>query len=124
MFSIHFYCFSFYQERALEKFEDQESNLPQLIQAYNNEVRTLKEQLRRSREKYEKTDRYLRDAEDELERATAKLKKYKSLAEEKDLEERSNLAQRVNKAEIDIEERNSKIKVDNQWKKHFSVLFQ
>ena len=39
--------------------------------------RTLKENNRRLREKYDKSDRYLRDAEDELEKANKKLKKYK-----------------------------------------------
>ena len=99
------------QEKALVKFEDRESELPQMIQAHNNEVRSLREQLRRMREKYEKTDRYLRDAEDDLERVNAKVKKYKALSDQKDLAERSDLDRRLNKAELAIEEKECKLRV-------------
>lgn len=99
------------QEKALIKFEDRESELPQMIQAHNNEVRSLREQLRRMREKYEKSDRYLRDAEDELESTKARLKKYKALSDQKELAERSDLDRRLNKAELNVEEKECKIKV-------------
>ena len=101
----------FRTEKALQRFEDKESDLPQIMQRQQNEVRTLKDQIRKWREKYEKTDRYLRDAEDELEKVKFKLKKLKSVAEEKDLPERSELNKRLNKSELDIEERDVKIKV-------------
>lgn len=98
-------------DRALIKFEDRESELPQLIQRQNNEVRSLRDQIRKWREKYEKTDRYLRDAEDELEKVKVKLKKLKSLADEKDLPERSELNKKLNNAELDIEKKEVNVKV-------------
>lgn len=98
-------------DKALQRFEDQESDLPNLIQRQNNEVRSLKDQIRKWREKYEKTDRYLRDAEDDLEKAKIKLKKMKSLAEEKDLPERSELNKKLNQAELDMEAKDVKIRV-------------
>lgn len=98
-------------DKALQRFEDQESDLPNLIQRQNNEVRSLKDQIRKWREKYEKTDRYLRDAEDDLEKAKIKLKKMKSLAEEKDLLERSELNKKLNQAELDMEAKDVKIRV-------------
>jgi chromosome segregation ATPase len=98
-------------DKALQKFEDRESDLPQLIQRQNNEVRSLKDQIRKWREKYEKTDRYLRDAEDELEKAKSKLKKLKTLADEKDLPERSELNKKLHNAELDMEAKDVKVKV-------------
>lgn len=97
-------------DKALQKFEDRESELPQLIQRQNNEVRSLKDQIRKWREKYEKTDRYLRDAEDELEKVKVKLKKLKSLADEKDLPERAELNKKLNNSELEIEAKEVKIK--------------
>ncbi|XP_052237641.1 golgin subfamily A member 6-like protein 6 isoform X2 [Dreissena polymorpha] len=97
-------------DKALQKFEDRESELPQLIQRQNNEVRSLRDQIRKWREKYEKTDRYLRDAEDELEKLKIKLKKLKSLADEKELPERSDLNKKLNNAELDMEAKDVKIK--------------
>lgn len=102
------------QEKALTKFEDQESDLPRLILKHNNEVRTLKEQLRVMKEKYEKTDRYLRDAEDDLDRANVKLKKYKSYAENKGLPERDELNRKLSKADLDVEEKDNRIKVSGR----------
>lgn len=98
-------------DKALQKFEDRESELPQLIQRQNNEVRSLKDQIRKWREKFEKTDRYLRDAEDDLEKVKIKMKKLKSLADEKDLPERSDLNKKLNAAELDMEAKDVKIRV-------------
>ena len=98
-------------EKALQRFEDKENDLPQIMQRQQNEVRSYKDQIRKWREKFEKTDRYLRDAEDELEKVKFKLKKLKSVAEEKELPERSELNKRLQKSELDIEERDVKIKV-------------
>ncbi|KAK3583929.1 hypothetical protein CHS0354_033715 [Potamilus streckersoni] len=98
------------QEKSLNRFESRESDLPQLMERHNNEMKMLKEQLKKTKEKYDRTDRYLRDAEDELEKMKSKLKKYKELAENKDLLERDELNQKYRAAEIDLEEKDVKIK--------------
>ncbi|XP_067676532.1 lebercilin-like isoform X2 [Haliotis asinina] len=107
-------------EKALTKYEDQEGDLPKLILQHNNETRTLKDQLRTMKEKYEKTDRYLRDAEDDLDRANVKLKKYKSYAENKGLPERDELNRKLSKAELDLEEKDKKIKELQRHIEHLS----
>lgn len=111
------------QEKALNRFEDRESDLPQIMQKHSNETRAMREQLKKTKEKYERTDRYLRDAEDELEKVKSKMKKYKKLVDENDLLERDELQTKVKKAEIDIEEKEVKIKdlerhVNNLSKNH------
>ena len=63
------------------------------------------------KEKHDKTDRYLRDAEDELERVKKKMTKYKKMCDEKELPEREELARKVTKAELDMEEKDVKIRV-------------
>ncbi|CAC5417002.1 unnamed protein product [Mytilus coruscus] len=107
------------QEKALGKFENEESDLPQLLQRHNNEVRTLREQLKKTQDKYQRTDRYLRDAEDELDKTKNKLKKYKNLAEDKNLLERQELQKKVQQAEIDLEERDVKVR---DLEKHINHL--
>ncbi|KAK3756983.1 hypothetical protein RRG08_063176 [Elysia crispata] len=98
------------QEKAIRSFEDKENDLPNIIDKHNNEVRSLKEQNRRLKEKHDKTDRYLRDAEDELERVKRKMIRYKKMCDEKELPEREELSRKVTKAELDMEERDVKIK--------------
>lgn len=99
------------QEKALVKYEDTEGDLPQIIAKHQNEVRSLKENLRKTREKYERTDRYLRDAEDELDKAKSKLKRYKSLADQNNLKERDELQKENQKLQIDLEEKELRVKV-------------
>lgn len=99
------------QEKALNRFEDSESDLPQIMQRHSNEVRTMRDQLRKTKEKYDRTDRYLRDAEDELDKVKSKAKKYKQLVDENELLERDELSTKIKKAEIDMEEKDVRIKV-------------
>ncbi|ESO83443.1 hypothetical protein LOTGIDRAFT_98433, partial [Lottia gigantea] len=81
----------FRHQKALGKFEEQESDLPLLLTKHANEVRTLREQNRKMKDKFNQTDRYLRDAEDELENTKSHLKKYKKLCNQKGLKERDEL---------------------------------
>lgn len=73
--------------------------------------RSLREQNRRLREKYEKSDRLLRDSEDELEKVKMKLKKFRELVEDKELLERDELSHRIAKVEMQMEEKETKMKV-------------
>merc|ERR1712025_1298028 len=109
----------FRQEKAIRTMEDKENDLPHILEKHSNEVRTLKENNRRLREKYDKTDRYLRDAEDELEKANKRMKKYKEIVEEKDLKERDELTKKLQKSEIEMEEKDVKIK---ELTRHIEVL--
>lgn len=78
------------QEKVLVKYEDKEGDLLQIIVRYQNEVRSLKENLRKIRDKYERTDRYFRDVEDEFDKAKSKLKRYKLLADQNNFKERDD----------------------------------
>jgi arginyl-tRNA--protein-N-Asp/Glu arginylyltransferase len=99
--------------------------LPQLLQRHNNEVRTLRDQLRKTQEKYSRTDRYLRDAEDELDKTKNKLKKFKNLAEDNNLLERQELQRKVQQTEIDkfsIYRNNTQNYLNKFTQNSFSVL--
>lgn len=72
----------------------------------------MREQNRKLKEKFDKSDRYLRDAEDELERVKKKMNKYKEMCEEKELMQRDELSRKLTKAELDVEEKETKIKVN------------
>lgn len=78
------------QEKVLVKYEDKEGDLLQIIVRYQNEVRSLKENLRKTRDKYERTDRYFRDVEDEFDKAKSKLKRYKSFVDQNNFKERDD----------------------------------
>lgn len=80
----------YWQEKVLVKYEDKEGDLLQIIVRYQNEVRSLKENLRKIRDKFERTDRYFRDVEDEFDKVKSKLKRYKSLVDQNNFKERDD----------------------------------
>ncbi|XP_069743515.1 lebercilin isoform X4 [Narcine bancroftii] len=98
------------QEKALSKFEDTENEISLLISRHNNEIRILRERLRKSQEKERIMEKRLKDTEEELHRTKNSLLKLKKLSEDKHLIERDELAQKLAKAEIKMEGSERRIK--------------
>ncbi|NXJ69047.1 LCA5 protein, partial [Rostratula benghalensis] len=98
------------QEKALNKFEDTENEIAQLLARHNNEVRILRERLRKAQERERASERRLRDSEEELYRTKTLLQKLKKLSEDKHLAERDELAKKLAYAESRLEESEKRIK--------------
>ncbi|NWV81557.1 LCA5 protein, partial [Dasyornis broadbenti] len=98
------------QEKALNKFEDTENEISQLLVRHNNEIRILRERLRKSQERERATERRLKDTEDELYRKKTVLQKLKKLSADKHLAERDDLAKKLALAESKLEDREKRIK--------------
>uniref|UniRef100_A0A8C3XQI2 Lebercilin LCA5 n=1 Tax=Chelydra serpentina TaxID=8475 RepID=A0A8C3XQI2_CHESE len=98
------------QEKALNKFEDTENEISQLLARHNNEIRILRERLRKSQERERTTERRLKDSEDELYRTKNSLQKLKKLSEDKHLAERDELAKKLAAAENRLDESEKRIK--------------
>lgn len=101
----------FRQEKALNKFEDAESEISQLIQRHNNEIAALKERLRKSQEKERATEKRVKDTEGELFRTKFSLQKLKKISEARHLPERDDLAKKLVTAELKLDDTERKIKV-------------
>uniref|UniRef100_A0A8C9TPZ1 Lebercilin LCA5 n=1 Tax=Scleropages formosus TaxID=113540 RepID=A0A8C9TPZ1_SCLFO len=98
------------QERALNRFEDTESEITQLISRHSGEVHVLRERLRRSRERERDAERRLRDAQDELHRCRTALQKLRRLAEDRRLGEREELARKLEQVEGRLGESERRVK--------------
>ncbi|NWI85277.1 LCA5 protein, partial [Pitta sordida] len=98
------------QEKALNKFEDTENEISQLLARHNNEIRILRERLRKSQERERATERRLKDSEDELYRTKTVLQKLKKLSADKHLAERDDLAKKLAHAESRLEDREKRVK--------------
>ncbi|XP_041088793.1 lebercilin-like protein [Polyodon spathula] len=81
--------------KALRKFEDSESSLPHMIAQHSSEVKSLREQLRRSQEQDHIGSHKLRSCEAELLRTKDSLQRLQQLSEDKKLEEREELARKL-----------------------------
>ncbi|NXP04747.1 LCA5 protein, partial [Thinocorus orbignyianus] len=98
------------QEKALNKFEDTENEISQLLARHNNEIRILRERLRKSQERERASERRLKDSEEELYRTKTVLQKLKKLSADKHLAERDDLAKKLACAESRLEESEKRIK--------------
>ncbi|KAM8953564.1 lebercilin isoform 1-T1 [Pelodytes ibericus] len=100
----------FRQQKALNKFEDTESEISKLLSRHNNEMRTLREQLRKSQEKERNSEKRLKETEDELYRANASLKELKQLSENRHLAKRKDLTKKLVLLESQLDERDKRVK--------------
>ncbi|XP_010616141.1 lebercilin isoform X2 [Fukomys damarensis] len=98
------------QEKVLNKFEDAENEISQLIARHNNEITALKERLRKSQEKERATEKRVKDTESELFRTKFSLQKLKKISEARHLPERDDLAKKLVSAELKLDDTERKIK--------------
>ncbi|XP_044277576.1 lebercilin isoform X2 [Varanus komodoensis] len=97
-------------EKALHKFEDTENEISQLLARHNDEMRILRERLRKSQEREQTTERKLRSSEEELSKAKGSLQKLRRLAEDKHLPERDELAKKLALVENRLDDSEKRIK--------------
>jgi len=82
-----------------------------IVQRISEEASALREQLRRTKERYDSKCEKLRTTSEELERTQRLLKKMKSLVDDKKLAERDDLSRKLSKAQQDVEVKDVTIRV-------------
>lgn len=82
-----------------------------IVQRISEEANALREQLRRTKERYESKCEKLRVTSEELDRTQRLLKKMKTLVDDKKLAERDDLSRKLTKAEEDIDVKDVTIRV-------------
>ncbi|XP_054841556.1 lebercilin [Eublepharis macularius] len=97
-------------EKALHKFEDTENEISQLLARHNNEIRILRERLRKSQEREQTAERKLKTSEEELYKVKSTLQKLRRLAEDRHLPERDELAKKLASAESRLDDNEKRIK--------------
>jgi TolA-binding protein len=100
------------QEREIKKIEKAEASLPQLLHRHSAELRTYREQLKKNKMDRSKKEKESHHNDVEILKLKDKLQHYKSLDDDKKLEERAALARRLEKVENDLSERDRKITVN------------
>ncbi|XP_006024736.1 lebercilin-like protein isoform X2 [Alligator sinensis] len=109
--------------KAIGKYENAENNLPNLIARHYNEVRSLRELLRKSQEQERKTLRKLRKVEAELLRTKDSLQTLHNISEDKNLAERGELTRRLSVLTEKMEASDKKIQgLEKQLKLKNSIF--
>ncbi|KAM9339164.1 lebercilin [Symphorus nematophorus] len=98
------------QEKALQRYDDTESEISQLISRHTNETHVLRERLRRTQERERAAERRLKDSEEQLQRSRATIARLKKLVDQRELGARDELSRRLEEEKARAQEAERKIK--------------
>lgn len=98
------------QEKALQRYDDTESEISQLISRHSNETHVLRERLRRTQERERTVERRLKDSEEQLQRSQATITRLKKLVDQRNLGQRDELTRKLNEEKGLRQEAEHKIK--------------
>ncbi|XP_076799319.1 lebercilin-like protein isoform X2 [Arvicanthis niloticus] len=95
--------------KAIGKYVNSQNNLPQITVKHQNEVKNLRQLLRKSQEKERAVSRKLRETDSELLRTKDTLQALQRLSEDKNLAEREELTHRLTDLTAKMEANDKKI---------------
>lgn len=99
------------QEKALQRYDDTESEISQLISRHSNDIHVLRERLRRTQERERAVERRLKESEEQLQRSQASVARLKKLVDQRDLGQRDELSRKLDEEKALRQEAERKIKV-------------
>ncbi|KAM7395498.1 hypothetical protein PAMA_006988 [Pampus argenteus] len=98
------------QQKALQHYDDTESEISQLLARHSNETHVLRERLKRTQERERAAERRLKDSEEQLHRSQATIARMKKLVDQRELGPRDELNRRLEEARARAEEAERRIK--------------
>ncbi|KAK5853041.1 hypothetical protein PBY51_006863 [Eleginops maclovinus] len=98
------------QDKALQRYDDTESEISQLISRHNNDTHVLRERLRRTQERERAAERRMKDSEEQLLRSQATIARLKKLVDQRDLGARDELSRKLEEEKTQALEAERKIK--------------
>ncbi|XP_034062837.1 lebercilin isoform X2 [Gymnodraco acuticeps] len=98
------------QDKALQRYDDTESEISQLISRHNNDTQVLRERLRRTQERERAAERRMKDSEEQLQRSQATIARLKKLVDQRDLGARDELSRKLEEEKTRALEAERKIK--------------
>lgn len=99
------------QEKALQHYDDTESEISQLIARHSNEMHVLRERLKRTQERERAAERQLKYSEEQLQRSQVTIARMKKLINQRELGARDELSRSLEEERTRAQEAERKIKV-------------
>ncbi|XP_056260855.1 lebercilin isoform X2 [Seriola aureovittata] len=98
------------QEKALQRYDDTESEISQLLSRHANETHVLRERVRRTQERERAAERRMKDSEEQLQRSQVTIARLKKLVDRRELGARDELSRRLEEEKARAQEAERKIK--------------
>lgn len=99
------------QEKELKQMEKAEASLPQLLHRHSAELRTYRERLKKTKGDMTKKEKESHNNDMEITKLRDKVQHYKSLDNDKKLEERAALTRKLEKVDKALSEKDKRIMV-------------
>jgi lebercilin len=100
------------QENALSMYEGKQAKLPQAIKSYEEEIRTLKSQIRQIKISFKEMENRYKSQNIELIALQKQYKHLLSLSQNKQLSKKENLSDQLEEAQNTIKKQDDKILVN------------
>ncbi|CAB1454845.1 unnamed protein product [Pleuronectes platessa] len=100
----------FRQEKALQRYDDTESEISQLLSRHSNETQVLRERLRRTQERERAAERRLKESEEQLQRSQTTIVRLKKLVDQRELGARDELSRKLEEEKTRAQEADRKVK--------------
>ena len=101
------------QEKALQRYDDTESEISQLLSRHSNEIHVLRERLRRTQERERAAEQRLKDSQEQLHRSQRTIARLKKLVNQRELGARDELTRRLEEEKTRAQEAERRIKVNS-----------
>ncbi|XP_047244849.1 lebercilin isoform X2 [Girardinichthys multiradiatus] len=98
------------QEKALQRYDDTESEISQLLARHSNDIHVLRERLRRTQERERTVERQLKESEEQLQRSQATITRLKKLVDQQELGTRDELSHSLKEEKIQAQEAQRRVK--------------
>eukprot|EP00794_Sanderia_malayensis_P000206 gene206-820_t len=97
------------QEKAIKRLDNEEADLPLLLQKHHSEVSALKEKLKKQKERSERAQEEVKKKDLELLKLRDKVRKFEEITKEKRLDEREKLQSKLERLQLELGEKDGKI---------------
>ncbi|KAK5609543.1 hypothetical protein CRENBAI_005486 [Crenichthys baileyi] len=98
------------QDKALQRYDDTESEISQLLARHSNDIHVLRERLRRTQERERTAERRLKESEEQLQRSQATIARLKKLVDQQELGTRDELSHSLKEEKIQAQEAQRRVK--------------
>uniref|UniRef100_A0A3P8SLA7 Lebercilin LCA5 n=1 Tax=Amphiprion percula TaxID=161767 RepID=A0A3P8SLA7_AMPPE len=98
------------QEKALQRYDNTESEISQLLTRHSNETQVLRERLRRTQERERLAERRLKDGEEQLQRNQVTISRLKKLVDQRELRSREELSRSLEDEKVRVQEAQRRIR--------------
>lgn len=97
------------EEKAIKKYEEKEYDIHRIVRDYNQEIDHIKQVLINERETKMRLEKQMEARDEKLREQTKRLKKFEKIVQEKNLDERHELREKLNETDKKLQDYQEKL---------------